>query len=36
MLLSGVFLYLAQKTIPISTAYIVWTGICTDGRRRTD
>lgn len=27
MLLSGVFLYLAQKTIPISTAYIVWTGI---------
>lgn len=27
MLLSGVFLYFAQKTIPVSTAYIVWTGI---------
>ena len=27
MLLSGVFLYLAQRSIPISTAYIVWTGI---------
>ncbi|MCF0206094.1 MAG: multidrug efflux SMR transporter [Bacteroidales bacterium] len=27
MALSGVFLYLAQKSIPISTAYIVWTGI---------
>lgn len=27
MTLSGVFLYLAQRTIPISTAYIVWTGI---------
>lgn len=27
MLLSGMFLYLAQKTIPVSTAYIVWTGI---------
>ena len=27
MALSGVFLYLAQKTIPVSTAYIVWTGI---------
>jgi len=25
--LSGYFLYLAQKTIPIGTAYIVWTGI---------
>lgn len=24
--LSGVFLYFAQRTIPISTAYIVWTG----------
>lgn len=23
---SGCFLYLAQRTIPISTAYIVWTG----------
>lgn len=27
MALSGVFLYLAQRTIPVSTAYIVWTGI---------
>lgn len=27
MALSGVFLYFAQKTIPVSTAYIVWTGI---------
>ncbi|MCR5822299.1 MAG: hypothetical protein K6F85_05215 [Bacteroidales bacterium] len=27
MALSGLFLYLAQKTIPISTAYIIWTGI---------
>lgn len=27
MLLSGVFLYLAQRTIPVSTAYIIWTGI---------
>ncbi len=27
MILSGVFLYLAQRTIPISTAYIIWTGI---------
>lgn len=27
MTLSGIFLYLAQKTIPVSTAYIVWTGI---------
>lgn len=27
MALSGVFLYMAQKTIPISTAYAVWTGI---------
>ncbi|MCR4658748.1 MAG: hypothetical protein K5650_00440 [Bacteroidales bacterium] len=27
MALSGVFLYLAQKAIPISTAYIIWTGI---------
>ncbi len=24
---SGLFLYLAQKTIPIGTAYAVWTGI---------
>lgn len=27
MLLSGLFLYLAQRQIPIATAYIVWTGI---------
>ncbi|MFZ9977025.1 MAG: DMT family transporter [Candidatus Kapaibacteriota bacterium] len=27
MLLSFYFLWLAQKTIPISTAYMVWTGI---------
>lgn len=27
MTFSGLFLYLAQRTIPISTAYIVWTGI---------
>lgn len=27
MTLSGVFLYFAQKGIPVSTAYIVWTGI---------
>ena len=26
MALSGVFLYLAQKNIPIGTAYAVWTG----------
>lgn len=25
--LSGYFLYLAQKTLPIGTAYAVWTGI---------
>lgn len=25
--LSGYFLYLAQRTIPIGTAYVVWTGI---------
>jgi quaternary ammonium compound-resistance protein SugE len=25
--LSGLFLWLAQKTIPIGTAYAVWTGI---------
>lgn len=29
MVLSGVFLYLAQKEIPIGTAYAVWTGIGT-------
>lgn len=27
MLLSGVFLWYAQKSIPIGTAYAVWTGI---------
>lgn len=27
MLLSGIFLYFAQKYIPVSTAYIIWTGI---------
>lgn len=27
MLLSFYFLWLAQKSIPISTAYMVWTGI---------
>ena len=27
MVLSGYFLYLAQKQIPIGTAYAVWTGI---------
>ena len=27
MTTSGVFLWLAQKTIPIGTAYAVWTGI---------
>lgn len=27
MALSGVFLYLAQRVIPVSTAYIIWTGI---------
>lgn len=26
MLLSGILFYFAQKSIPISTAYIVWTG----------
>lgn len=25
--ISGLFLYLAQRTIPIGTAYAVWTGI---------
>lgn len=25
--LSGYFLYIAQKTIPIGTAYVIWTGI---------
>ena len=27
MALSGLFLYIAQKTIPIGTAYAVWSGI---------
>ena len=27
MALSGIFLYLAQKEIPIGTAYAIWTGI---------
>lgn len=27
MALSGVFLYLAQKEIPVGTAYAIWTGI---------
>lgn len=27
MTLSGVFLYLAQKQIPIGTAYAIWTGL---------
>ena len=27
MVFSGVFLYMAQKAIPIGTAYAIWTGI---------
>ncbi len=27
MALSGVFLYIAQKSIPIGTAYVIWTGV---------
>ncbi len=27
MALSGVFLYIAQKSIPIGTAYVIWTGM---------
>lgn len=27
MVLSGIFLWLAQRTIPMGTAYAVWTGI---------
>lgn len=27
MVVSGYFLYLAQRTIPMGTAYAVWTGI---------
>lgn len=30
--LSGYFLYLAQKSIPIGTAYVIWTGIGAIGR----
>lgn len=26
MALSGLFLYFAQKSIPVSTAYVIWTG----------
>ena len=29
--LSGYFLYLAQKSIPIGTAYVIWTGIGATG-----
>jgi quaternary ammonium compound-resistance protein SugE len=31
MVFSGIFLYLAQRTIPIGTAYAVWTGIGASG-----
>lgn len=31
MCLSGIFLWLAQKNIPIGTAYAVWTGMGTAG-----
>jgi len=31
MALSGIFLFLAQKQIPIGTAYAIWTGIGTIG-----
>ncbi len=31
MVLSGIFLWLAQKTIPIGTAYAIWTGIGASG-----
>ncbi len=27
MALSGVYLYIAQKSIPIGTAYVIWTGV---------
>ena len=27
MALSGMFLYFAQRAIPVSTAYIIWTGL---------
>ena len=29
MILSGLFLYFAQKNLPIGTAYAIWTGIGT-------
>ncbi len=31
MILSGIFLWMAQRTIPIGTAYAVWTGIGATG-----
>ena len=31
MVLSGLFLYLAQRSIPVGTAYAIWTGIGTVG-----
>jgi quaternary ammonium compound-resistance protein SugE len=31
MVFSGIFLYLAQRTIPIGTAYAIWTGIGASG-----
>jgi len=31
MILSGLLLFLAQRTIPIGTAYAVWTGIGASG-----
>jgi quaternary ammonium compound-resistance protein SugE len=31
MIFSGIFLYLAQRTIPIGTAYAIWTGIGASG-----
>lgn len=31
MILSGVYLYLAQREIPVGTAYAVWTGIGASG-----
>jgi quaternary ammonium compound-resistance protein SugE len=31
MIISGVFLWIAQKEIPIGTAYAVWTGIGASG-----
>ena len=32
MALSGVFLYFAQRAIPVRTAYIIWTGLGAIGR----